>query len=289
MPVYRTPLRYPGGKQKLWPFIHEIIETNDLDGCDYIEPYAGGAGVAIELLHNKVVKRVHLNDSCRAVYAFWHSILTEPELFCRNVFTASLDIEEWRRQKAIMKAKATADLFDLGFSMFYLNRCNRSGIINAGVIGGLKQEGKYKIDARFPINDLISRIENIASMKENITVSNMDAYDYIKQCESLPAQKSILYCDPPYYNKADSLYPNYYKHNDHEKISSVIQSYKMPWVVSYDSCPEISSLYKERRQFTYGLQYNASKAYKGAELFIFSDAVKIPVKSRLPQIQEAIG
>ena len=56
----RTPLRYAGGKQKLTPFINEILETNNITQ-HYVEPYAGGAGVGINLLLNNRIKFIHLN------------------------------------------------------------------------------------------------------------------------------------------------------------------------------------------------------------------------------------
>ena len=165
MSKFRTPLRYPGGKQKLAPFIAEVIKANGLEGGEYAEPYAGGAGVAIELLLSGLVSKVHLNDSSYPIYAFWRSILKNPELFCRKISGASLTIEEWKRHRQILKNPKDHELIDLGFSAFFLNRCNRSGILTAGVIGGLSQTGQWHMDARFPRNELIRRIELIATKK----------------------------------------------------------------------------------------------------------------------------
>ena len=71
MSRYKTPLRYPGGKQRLAPFIRELLTANNLLGTEYAEPYAGGAGIAMELLINGEVSRIHLNDKDYAVYCFW--------------------------------------------------------------------------------------------------------------------------------------------------------------------------------------------------------------------------
>jgi DNA adenine methylase len=265
MPTYRTPLRYPGGKQRLWPFLDEILSETGLLGGHYVEPYAGGAGIAMELLLRERVSMVHLNDSCVAVYAFWHSILNEPEKFCRKISRASLTIEEWKRQREIFKRRNTADQFDVGFAMFYLNRCNRSGILTGGVIGGLAQNGRWKIDARFPRNDLITRIEVIASKRKNIKLRNWDAQKFLTKYVSRLPEKSLIYCDAPYFHKADRLYPNYYRPEDHVLIANTVQhSLTHPWVVSYDSCREIASLYSRARSFRYHVQYSAAHAYKGS-------------------------
>lgn len=289
MGKYKSPLRYPGGKQKIAPFIIEIIEENDLVGGQYVEPYAGGAGVAIELLLSGVVSHIHLNDSCPAIFSFWHSILNKTTQFCRRISRASLNINEWKKQREIFNNSKNADRFELGFSMFYLNRCNYSGILSAGVIGGLSQNGKWKMDARFPRNELIRRIEVIAEKKRYIHLRNWDAERFIiEYLPKLPLQ-TLVYCDPPYFNKAEKLYQNHYTPKDHAHMSNVIQNkIKHHWVVSYDNNPSILSYYQQHRHFAYILQYNAAVVYKGHEVFIFSGNLKIPNVSSVPYINQAL-
>lgn len=290
MATFRTPLRYPGGKQKLWLFLNEVLAENDLLGGHYAEAYAGGAGIAVELLLRGQVTRIHLNDSCRAIYSFWQSILKEPERFCRKISRASLTIDEWKKQREIFRQRDSVnDIFDLGFATFYLNRCNRSGILNGGVIGGLDQTGPWKIDARFPRNDLITRIESIAARRNQIRIRNWDAVRFITEYTERMPVRSLIYCDPPYFHKADRLYYNHYKEADHAEVARIIQTQlKQPWVVSYDECADVRSLYRNRNRFSYRLQYNAAKAYKGAEVFIFSDKLRIPKKSAVPMIDSAL-
>jgi len=285
-----TPLRYPGGKQKLTPFVFEIMQENNLIGGDYAEPYAGGAGIAINLLLSGAASKIHLNDSSYAVYSFWHSILNETEKFCRRISRAALTIDEWQKKQYIVSNPKKFNKLDVGFAMFYLNRCNRSGILNAGVIGGLSQDGKWKMDARFPRNSLIHRIELIASHKKNIKIRNWDAEKFIASYISKLPKKTLIYFDPPYFNKAKNLYKNHYKPKDHERIARSIQCItRHPWIVSYDNAKEILSSYKKRETFIYSLQYSAFKAYKGSEVFIFSDKVSIPEESSIPYINEALA
>lgn len=289
MGTYRTPLRYPGGKQRIWRFIEEILAENDLTGGHYVEPYAGGAGVGMELLLAGKVSRVHLNDACIAVYSFWYAVLHEPERMCRRISRASLTVEEWKKQREIFRNREKADTIDLGYAMFYLNRCNRSGIPTGGVIGGLAQTGEWKMDARFPRNELIRRIETIAGKRRSISIRNWDAERFITKYVPRLPQNALVYCDPPYFHKADRLYPNHYGPEDHARIAAVIQhSLNRHWVVSYDAAREILQHYNRRRSFIYALQYNAAKAYKGSEVFIFSDALKLPETSAVPAIHAAL-
>lgn len=289
MNLYKTPLRYPGGKQKLASFIVEVMMENNLIGGHYVEPYAGGAGIAMELILSGKVKHIHLNDSCRRVYAFWRSVLTKSDDLCGRISRASLTVKEWRRQKDILSRPADHDQIDVGFSLLYLNRCNRSGILSGGVIGGLKQDGKWKMDARFPRNELIRRIEAIASRRTSITVKNWDAERFILEYIPQIPKSSLVYCDPPYFHKAERLYLNHYEPDDHARIARVIQrEIKHLWMVSYDGALEIMKCYSRRRSFLYDLQYNVATAYKGTEVFFFSDNLKLPLRSSVASIDQAL-
>jgi DNA adenine methylase len=285
----RTPLRYPGGKQRLAPFIRELITENSLVGGHYVEPYAGGAGVALELLLDDYVTHIHLNDSCYPVYAFWKAIISRPEEFCRRISNASLSIDEWRKRRSIVQDPIGHDEFEVGFSTFYLNRCNRSGVLSGGLIGGLSQKSRWKMDARFPRNELIRRIETIAAKSEAITLRNWDAEKFILEYIPKLPDNTLAYCDPPYFDQSSRLYLNRYKQEDHARIAKVIQEQLLrKWVVSYDAAAELLGYYSERKSFLYSLQYNASRVYKGQEVFIFSDDLNLPKHSSLPYINKSI-
>ena len=286
---YNTPLRYPGGKQKLTPFVREVILSNDLLGGHYVEPYAGGAGVAIELLLSDAVSHIHLNDTCKGVYAFWRSVLRNSDELCGLISRSSMTVEEWKRQREVFRHPAEHDQLALGFATFFLNRCNRSGILSGGVIGGLDQTGPWKMDARFTRNELIRRVEAIALRARDITVRNIDAEDYIREYIPHLPVNTLVYFDPPYFRKADRLYHNHYDEADHADIAKTIQAeVRLPWMVSYDSGPEIAAFYRKRRQFTYDLQYNAAAAYKGKELIIVSDDLELPSKPGVASIETAL-
>lgn len=276
---YSTPLRYPGGKGKLSSFIKEVVETNGLlDGC-YVEPYAGGASIAFSLLFEEYVSEIVLNDFNPSVYAFWNSVLAATDALCQMIEGVEVTMDEWYRQKDIQKDPRASQL-ELGFSTFFLNRTNRSGIIKGGVIGGKEQTGQWKIDARFNKDDLISRVRRIARYRSRIALHNKDAKDLIK--EVLPAlpKKTLVYLDPPYYVKGEGLYESYYKHDDHVEIAKLVKSnIKQSWIVSYDAVPEVEALYVGYPGITYGLSYSAQDRYKGAEAMFFCKSLRIPAMS----------
>lgn len=289
MSRFKTPLRYPGGKQRIAPFIRELLRVNNLLGTTYVEPYAGGAGVAMELLVSGDVSAVYLNDVNASIAAFWKSVVNQSDLLCHRISRATLSVDEWRRQQAIYATPKRHSQIDVAFSALYLNRCNRSGIFSGGLIGGLSQDGDWRMDARFPRVDLIHRIEAIALHRKCIKVFNSDAEEFMLDPVAHIDGPALVYCDPPYFNKADRLYTNFYKPADHSRIANLVQTkIRKTWLVSYDNVHEIAQCYKQRRSFTYDLQYNAASAYVGREVFFFSDDLRLPEVCGLKNIDVAL-
>ena len=271
-----SPLRYPGGKSKIAPYVQSLIYSNNLEGCNYIEPYAGGASVALSLIMNGTASIVHINDFDWRIYAFWHSILNNCDEFCERIESVPVSIDEWNKQKDILKNFEDYSIFDVGFSTFFLNRTNISGILKAGVIGGKNQHGNWKIDARFNKKGLVDRIRKIHDFKTGIKIYNKDACDFIRSMQSsLPSEKSFYYLDPPYYNKGQQLYLNFYKPEDHSNISSLLEKLKDSyWIVSYDNVEQIKNNYSKFRQKEYCLKYYAGKTAIGKEIIIYSNGIK---------------
>lgn len=271
-----TPLRYPGGKSAFAPYIKSMLEANDLVGGDYMEPFAGGAGVALDLLFSGYCLNIHINDLDPAIYHFWHAITSDTEAFLKLIIDCPITMEEWSRQKYVLTHPAEFSALEHGFAAFYLNRTNRSGILKGGVIGGKNQTGNYKLDARFNKAKLIERIEKIANHADWIHVYNFDALELLRRAEFLLPKQSLIYLDPPYYVKGQGLYRNFYNHEDHENIQRMLDVIEIPWVVSYDNCAEIKEIYKDYRQDEYVLDYCAYKKIKGSEVMIFGPGVEPP-------------
>lgn len=275
---YISPLRYPGGKAKLLGYISRIISENNLDDGVYVEPFAGGASVALGLLLNGIMKQIIINDKDRSIYAFWHSILQQTDEFCALIQATPVTIESWKEQKNVQKDKNDADLLALGFSTFFLNRTNRSGILNAGIIGGINQKGQYKIDARYNKQELIERIRTISGFRDRISVLNQDAVDLLTTLDwNQFGDKVFIYLDPPYYVKGKNLYLNYYRDNDHKEIADILsKSTGFKWAVSYDNVDFIQKLYKEFRCSQFQLNYSANNSGKGNEIMFYSNDLIIP-------------
>ncbi len=270
-----SPLRYPGGKQIMAPVIAKFMTLNGMEGRTYCEAYAGGAGAAISLLFSGYAKRIALNDADPAIAAMWMSALSQTTEFVEKIHSVPLTIAEWHNQKSIYVRCDAADQLSLGFSAFYLNRVNRSGIIkNAGPIGGKNQNGKWGIGARFNREALAERVSRIARYRTRISITNLDALIFLEREDK---RNNFFYLDPPYFVKGKELYLNHYKPDDHTLLAKYVQAEMYgKWLMSYDDVPTIRSLYSDRRQLAFELSYSVRKRHAGNEILIPSDDLKLP-------------
>ncbi len=191
--IHFTPLRYPGGKAKLAAYVKRLMKENRLLDGEYVEPYAGGAAIALELLFHEYVSRIHINDVSKPVHAFWRGVLSHTEEFCRRIMKTPLTVVQWDKQKRILERPDEHHEVDLGFATFFLNRTNRSGILNGGIIGGRDQTGPWKIDARYNAKELVSRVQTIARMEHRIKLTRQDALKFLKGGVSKWPEQTLIY------------------------------------------------------------------------------------------------
>ncbi|CAM5515322.1 hypothetical protein BSAF29S_01199 [Bacillus safensis subsp. safensis] len=275
-----SPLRYPGGKFKTYKYVEQLIEINNSN--IYIEPFAGGSAVSLQLLINNKVKQVYLNDYDRSIYAFWYCVLYKNQEFIDLIRETPISMDNWFKQKEIQKNKHQESLLSLGFSTFFLNRTNRSGIIKAGVIGGITQSGNYKLDCRYSKEKLIEKVKIIGDNRDKFKIFNVDATEFISDV-IVDTKGAFTFFDPPYYQKGPGLYTNFFKHEDHYKLSKVIQEAlnDQKWIVTYDYNEEIKKMYSSLSYKTYILNYSADRKRQASEYMFFSNKTNIPESKAL--------
>ncbi|WP_300348472.1 DNA adenine methylase [Clostridium sp.] len=268
-----TPLRYPGGKAKLYNFMKELINKNFEKKPIYVEPFAGGCGLALKLLHNGIVDKIIINDNDNAIYCFWYSILNSKNEFIKLIDDAIFSIEEWDYQKYIYMNQDKFSKLEIGFATFYLNRCNRSGIILAGPIGGKQQVGKYKMNCRFNKKNLIEIIESIYSYRKSIKLHHTDAINFIKYIDKR-YDNLLIYLDPPYVKKGKDLYKNHFNEKDHIRLAKKVKKLNNDWFITYDNSELIEQAYSGLRQEKFFLRYTVAGEKKGQEIAIYKDELK---------------
>ena len=266
----KSPLRYPGGKAKLYTKVKKIIEDNySTEPPTYFEPFAGGGGLALKLLSQGIVRKIYINDFDEAIYAFWCSIIYYTEDFCEKILKTEVNVLEKKKKKAIYLDSENQNIFDLGFATFFLNRTNVSGILKAGVMGGKEQKGKFKIDCRFNKARLISQIKEIAQFKSKIEISNYDIFDLLNT-NLLKQDDIFVYYDPPYVDKGGQLYKNSFSKEDHELLAHKILINNNKYIITYDNVDLIHSIYKGNFIELIDINYSTGNIKKAKEILIYS-------------------
>ena len=272
--AFISPLRYPGGKAKLGPYFARILANQNTSIHTYAEPYAGGAGAGLYLLSEGYVDRILINDLNPGIAAFWRSILNSTEEFIERVETEDVTLESWHRHReTYLNPLGTSDL-DLGFATFFLNRCNRSGILTARPIGGLDQTGAWKIDARFNRTALSARIRHIHSLRARISVTEKHALEFLTTV-SRRVNPVLLYADPPYLVKGEELYMSAHSWEDHEELARILLKTRHPWILTYDFDERVRNLYPANRCLEYDISHTAQSQKVGHEFMVFSRGLKI--------------
>ncbi|MBB1069228.1 DNA adenine methylase [Limosilactobacillus sp. RRLNB_1_1] len=292
MPQTDSPFRYPGGKTQLYRFVSNLLETNKINGT-YVEPFAGGAGVAIRLLYNSKVKKSWINDYDTSIYSVWYYILEKPQELINLIEKVPFDyktghsvnkqvsIDFWKKQhNYYINNKERGKSLSLAFATLFLNRTNRSGIINGGPVGGYEQTNATQIYARFNKQSLIKKIKKIHDYKDRIILTNYDANDLIPILQKeLDSKNSFIFFDPPYFKQGSGLYFTSFDAEGHKtlakKIMNMTNNY---WITTYDVDSHIVDYFKNnKKNYSYELKYSANNKRRGkaSELLFASPNLEI--------------
>lgn len=291
MPITKSPLRYPGGKTQLTAYVRNILKENNINGF-YIEPFAGGAGIAIDLLLSNDVQSIAINDYDPSIYAIWYAILYDTEKLISLISSVPFDystpnsdtpenmLRFWKKQKEIHEQiDKSSYSIENAFATLMLNRMNVSGVINGGPIGGKSQSGKYKLDSRFNKKTLISKIKNIAEKRDHIFLYNLDANDLIENIKKdFDPKNTFIFFDPPYYVQGKNLYLSFFDNKQHDVLAkNILTMNDYYWITTYDHAPQISELYNSAsKRYEYSLNYSANKRGKALEYLFASPITKLP-------------
>jgi DNA adenine methylase len=271
-----SPLRYPGGKSAMAGLLRDIRRLNRLGDRPVAEPFAGGAGASLKLLYLEETPGVYINDNDPAIYDFWWALTERSQPFLMKLSRTPVSIAQWRRQRDLYKGAGRVSQLRRGFATFYLNRCNRSGIImNGGPIGGATQAGEWKVGARFNKPELRRRCEKVAEYRQRIFVSCEDGLCFIRR---LDPKSTFFFIDPPYFEKGPTLYLDALDEDYHAGLAAQLKA--MPdaaWALTYDDCSKIRRLYHGWAAIRpFSLRYAANERRNGKEVLITPRWMRLP-------------
>jgi len=261
--------------------LSRVRRLNGLGGRSVAEPFCGGAGASLTLLYLEEAHAIHVNDADPSIFDFWWSITQRSKAFLDGLAAKRVSMAEWRRQRGVYRKSSGVSRLRRGFAAFYLNRCNRSGIImNGGPIGGVDQTGKWKLGARFNKAELRRRLERVAEYRDRIHVSGDDGIEFI---DRMNVETAFLFVDPPYFHKGETLYMNTLDATYHASLADRLrQMAHGAWALTYDDCPEVRRMYRGWATIRpFSLRYVAAERRGGREILI------VPKWMRLPKVQSS--
>ena len=282
---YITPLRYPGGKTQLYNFVAQIIKDNHY--TTLIEPCAGGANLSLSLLQNKIIDHAIINDFDKGIYSLFFNIVKRPQQLITKIEQVPFDVDTLYQPFILeyyqkIKEHYTANYngytntsLDLAFEFLFLNRTNYSGIISGRPIGGLNQDGKYKLNCRFNKKTLIKKINLIHSLKDKIILCNQDANQLLNNLQL--NNQTLAFIDPPYVKQGNSLYSLGFTKAQHKQLADTINHLSTPYIVTYDNDKLIKDIYPHQNLYFYNLKYSSNNKNKGKhfELMIANPQIKL--------------
>lgn len=258
------------------PFLRHVIEAQRTRPVFYAEPFAGGAGAAMQLLSDGVVEHVALNDLNGGITSFWRAVFEENDRLAEAVRTAELSLGMWHQQREI-QLDAQADPFERGFATFYLNRTNRSGILGGRPIGGLEQTGTWKLDARFNKADLVARIRHLSSFRDRVTVTQNEGRLFLDALDGDRTEK-MIYVDPPYLKQGEDLYLANMLYRDHVNLARTLLRLKSPWLLTYDRDDRIpEQFYPGLACAAFSISHTAAIQHLGKEYLVVPEHVRVDV------------
>lgn len=264
-----SPLRYPGGKYKIYNKVKTLIEQCDFEKRTYVEPFAGGFGIGIGLLQDRAVESAIINDYDVHIYHFWDAVLNQTNELVELIRETPITIDERERQKATYESDASDSLSD-AFATLFLNRVNYSGVIKGGPIGGAAQAGPYQLGCRFPKEKIIQRILEIARFRDQIELYNEDARALLTRAAEAVKDDMFFNIDPPYVVKGSLLYTNFFEEADHRALAETILTklQDLPWIVTYDNTTLVREIYQGCHIEQYQILHNAGGKAHNQELVI---------------------
>ena len=236
--MIKTPFRYPGSKNKLLPIINEYLDKTLVNSKYFVDVFVGGGSVLLDVAKRYPKIELFANDKDYSIFSFWKIVGGSDSKKLSDLLglmAQPVTLEHFYK----LRASNSSDDVECAYKAIFFNRTCFSGIANSGPIGGKEQKSKYTVDCRYNFKKLKDKILSCNKLLSGrLTIENED----FSNCKSLLLSDATIYLDPPYYNQGAALYPEYMKPLEHVGLAGILAA-TPNWVLSYDDCEEIRSLY----------------------------------------------
>lgn len=261
--MFKSPLRYPGGKSRVAKKISNLIPEFD----EYREPFLGGGSVFIyqkQLFPDRIF---WINDVYFELFNFWKISqkdivsLVEKVLHLKAKFQNGKDLHRYLN---FNQSKFTN--LEKAASFFIFNRITFSGTTLSGGYSESAFLGRFTKSS-------IERLKPLDTILEDAQITNFDYKNLVNRS----GKNVFIYLDPPYFSAKESkLYGkrgNLHSNFDHKEFAKVMKGCKHKWLITLDDCVYIRELFSFAKikplEFAYGMRNVKSNSSQiGKELFI---------------------
>jgi DNA adenine methylase len=171
-----SPFRYPGGKTWLVPYVCRWLQGMDPRPELFVEPFAGGAIVGLNVAYWSLARHVLLVELDGDVAAVWETVLSGDAKGLADQ-VGGFDMSREAVQAALSRPPGTVQ--EKAFQTILRNRVNRAGILASGA-GMLKNGERGRgISSRWYPQTLRNRIMDIQGIRDSITFLACDGLDVL--------------------------------------------------------------------------------------------------------------
>jgi DNA adenine methylase len=261
--MIKSPLRYPGGKSKAIEQIMPLIPNFD----EFREPFVGGGSVFLTLKQLYPDRKYWINDLYFELYKFWEYAQKDLESVVNQVNTWKKEFVNGKELHLFLRENMT-DFNDIkkASAFFVFNRITFSGTTEAG---GFSEQAFQK---RFT-DTSIERLMLLSQVVKDTEITNLDFQNVIEKA----GKNVFIFLDPPYFSATKSaLYGKngkLHKGFDHERFAETMKNCEHKWLITYDNCEYIKSLFSFAHISEWNLMYGMrnqteSSNQLGKEIFI---------------------
>ena len=261
--MIKSPLRYPGGKNKAVKTISKYIP----EFIEYREPFVGGGSLFVYLKQKYPSMNFWINDIYENLFHFWMNCRDNPKELLRLVNEYHNKFENGKELFTFLQNNIhDFNSINKAAAFFVFNRITFSGTTESG---GFSNAAFHK---RFTQSSIL-RLESLSQIMSNTSITN---YDY-EEVVLFEGDKVFIFLDPPYFSATKSaLYGkngNFHKSFDHERFAEVMKNTNHKWLITYDDCEFIRELFSFANIKSWGFNYGMRNVNKesnqyGKELFI---------------------
>lgn len=274
-------------------YVADVLVHNQLRPDLFVELFAGGSSVSIQLLHDGLVENIGLVDLDRRIAAFWATVFRDSAWLLEQIANIPLDLDHWRAFRVVQRGSRR----ELALACLYLNRTSFSGILadRAGPLGGTRVFDAEKFGCRFPRETLARRVRHLATHREKVKF--IWSRDWSVAVQKLHAKREagtlngqlFYFVDPPFFHKAERLYRHSFTGRQHRRLRDGLVKMNPdsePWLLSYDSLPEVEALYGASASIvTIDRFYTTSRLVSKQPMFaeaVVTNLSTLPAPRRLP-------